>query len=123
MPSITLRELPHDLRLLRIAKVQAVGRTHRSRAGAGYIARGFGDSVHGSELRIEIAPAAIAIERHGQAALAALYADYARIARAWAFDGIGLHHVVVLLPNPAFAANIRAGQQALQIAGEIACGG
>ena len=40
------RKLRHDLRLLRIAKVQAVRRRHRSRTSAGYFAGGFGHRMH-----------------------------------------------------------------------------
>ena len=56
---------------------------------------------------IEIAPAAVAIERHGESALRTLDADHARIARARAFHGVGLHHGIVLLPDPALAADVR----------------
>src|ERR1700733_1126555 len=101
-----------------IAKVQAIRCAHRGRARASHVACGFGDRVHGSELRIEITPAAVAIESHSQATLAAFNADYAGIAGAGAFDGIGLHHMIVLLPNPALAADIGAGQQALEITRE-----
>ena len=64
-----LRELPHDLRLFRIAEVQAIGRGHRSCSRAGHFARGFGDGVHRAERGIEIAPASVAIERHREPAL------------------------------------------------------
>ena len=66
-----LRELPHDVRLFGIAEVQAVGGADRSGAGAGHVARGFRHGMHGAQARIEIAPASVAIERHGQAALRA----------------------------------------------------
>ena len=116
-----LRELPHDVRLLRVSEVQAIGRPDRRRARTGHVARGFGHSVHGSQPRIQIAPAAVAVECHRQASslLRSLNPDHAGIARARAFDGVGLHHMIVLLPDPTLAANIRACQQTLQVAGKI----
>ena len=91
-----------------------------SRAGASHVARGFRDSVHRAQPRIEIAPASVAVERHGQPALRALDADHAGIARARAFHRVGLHHVIVLLPDPALAADVGTGEQSLQIGGEVA---
>ena len=108
------------MRLLRIGEVQAVGRADWHCAGASNVARGFGNSVHRAEARIEIAPAAVAIERHGQPAFGPFNADHTGIARTRAFDGIGLYHVIVLLPDPAFAADIRARQQTLEIISEVA---
>ena len=64
-------KLGHDLRLFGIAEVEAVGGGHRRGAGAGHLARGFGNGVHGAELGIHGAPAAVAVESHGQAALVA----------------------------------------------------
>ena len=64
-------KLRHDLGLLGIAEVEAVGGGDGRCAGAGNFARGFGDGVHGAEFGIEIAPAAVAVERHGEAALVA----------------------------------------------------
>ena len=67
-----LRELPHDVGLFGIAEVEAVGRGNRSRAGTCDFAGGLGDGVHRAQARIEIAPASIAVERHGKAALRGL---------------------------------------------------
>ena len=64
-------KLRHDLGLLRIAEVEAVGGGHGSCAGAGHFARGFGHGVHRAQLGIEIRPAAVAVERHREAALVA----------------------------------------------------
>ena len=52
-----------------IAEVEAVGGGHGRCAGAGHLAGGFGHGVHGAQLGIEIGPAAVAVQRHGQAAL------------------------------------------------------
>ena len=115
-----LRELPHDVRLLWIAEIQAIGRAHRSRTRASHVACRIGDGVHRPKLRIEIAPPAVAIERHGEPALRALDADDASIPGARTFNRVGLHHVVVLLPDPTLPADIRTGEQVLQVAREIA---
>src|SRR5580704_5911341 len=61
-----LRELPHDVRLFGIAEVEAVGRGQRSCSRTGDLARCLGNGVHRTEARIEIAPASIAVESHGQ---------------------------------------------------------
>src|SRR5581483_2744048 len=79
----------------------------------------FRDGVHRAKLRIEIAPAAISIEGHRESALRALNANYAGIAGTGTFDRVGLHHRIVLLINPAFAADVFTGQQPPQIVGEI----
>src|ERR1700722_3099280 len=112
------------MRLFRIAKVEAIGCGYWSRARTCPLARSLSHSVHGAQPRIEIAPAAIAIESHGQptlrvAGVCSLDADYAGIARARRFHGVGLHHVIILLPHPALAADIRAGKKLLQSRGEI----
>src|ERR1019366_9760392 len=67
-----LRKLPHDVRFFRVAEVEAVGGADRSRSGASHFAGSFGDRMHGAETRIEIAPAAVAVERHGQSTIGAL---------------------------------------------------
>src|ERR1700686_5877866 len=105
-PVNRLRKLPHNVRLFWVAEVEAVGGTDRSRSGASYFAGGFGDRVHSAETRIEIAPAAVAVERHGQSASGALDADDATIARPGRVDRVGLHHMVILLPDPTLRANV-----------------
>ena len=75
--------------------------------------------MHRAKARIEIAPASIAIERHGESAIGTLDANDAGIARSWCFDRIRLHHVVILLPHPAFRADVWARQQTLELDREI----
>src|SRR5579863_3044672 len=64
-----LRELPHDVRLLRIAEVQAVRRSYWSRTRTRHLARGLGDRMYRAQSRIEIAPPSIPVERHRKPAL------------------------------------------------------
>src|SRR5579864_4020825 len=108
-----LGELPHDRRLLGISEIQAIGCADWIRPGTGDLARGFSDRMHGPEPRIEIAPASIAVESHRQATLRALDANDSGIAGTRRLDRIGLHHVVILLPHPALAANIRTAEKLL----------
>src|ERR1039457_5198231 len=118
-PIDRLRELPHDVRLFGIAEVQAIRCSHRSGSRARHFARRLRDRVHRAQPRIQMAPAPIPIQRHRKPALRALNANHARVARSRRFNRVGLHHVVVLLPHPTFAANIRACQQLLQIRSEV----
>src|SRR5947207_12958393 len=53
-----LRKLPHDVRLLRIAKVEAIRRANWSCSRARHISPRFRDRMHRSQLGTEIAPAA-----------------------------------------------------------------
>ena len=111
-------ELSHDWRLFRIPKVQAVSRRHWSRAGASHVAGRFRHCVHGAQFGIEIAPAPVAIQRHGQRPLRALDANQSGISTR-PLHGVGLHHVLVLLMNPVFGADIRRSQQHLEVCGEV----
>src|SRR5580693_856258 len=113
----SLRKLPHDVRLLGIAKVETVGSAHWSCSRTGHLARSLGDGVHRTQPRIEITPAAVAIERHRKSTLRLarvwiLNTNYTCIARTRCLDRVGLHHVIVLLPDPALAADVCASQKA-----------
>ena len=69
MPSMASRELGHDLGFFGVAEVEAVGGGDGSGPGAGDFAGGFGDGVHRTKLGVEVAPASVAGESHGNAAL------------------------------------------------------
>ena len=107
------RQLGHDLWLFRVAEIKAVGGGHRGRAGTSHLARRFGDRVGSSQLGVQVAPAFIAVERHGQAAVRTLDAHHARLT-ARALHRIGLHHRLVLLVDPVLGADIRGGEQSPQ---------
>ena len=68
-PIDRLRKLPHDVGLLRIAKIQAVGPANGSSTGARHIACGFSHGVHGTKAGIEVAPASVAIKSHRESTL------------------------------------------------------
>ena len=72
-----------------------------------------GHSVHRPDSGIEIAPASVAIESHGQTAIRPFDANHAGISGTRGLDCVGLHHVIVLLPDPAFAGDVWAGKQTL----------
>src|SRR5262249_24764153 len=110
-----LRKLPHDVRLLGIAEIQAIGRSHRSRARTRDIPRRFSDCMHAAQFRIEIAPAPVAIKRHGQSTLGTFNSNYSAVAGSGSFDCVGLHHGVVLLIDPTLTADVLACQHALQV--------
>src|SRR5438270_2463735 len=76
--------------------------------------------MHCAQSRIEITPAAVSIQCHGKTTIGPLDAYYAGISRARRFDGVGLHHVVILLPYPTLAANIGTGKELLEACSEIA---
>src|ERR1700720_2404630 len=81
--------------------------------------------MHRAQPRVEITPASVSIERHRQPALRRswiriLDADYARVARSWSLDRVGLHHVIVLLPHPALAADVWAGKKLLETSSQVA---
>ena len=69
-------ELPHDFRPFWITEVQAVGRTDWRSPGARHVPRSFNHSKDGSSIRIEIAVAAVAIDRQGKRAIGALDANH-----------------------------------------------
>ena len=81
-----------------------------TRAGAGDVARRLGDGQHRAAARIEIAVAAVAVDRHRQRAIGALDAHDAR-AQPGSVDRVGAHHVVVLPVDPALARDRRRREQ------------
>ena len=56
-----LAELAHDFGLFGIAEVEAIRRGYGTRATTSDIARSFGDCVHCTDARPELAPAAVAV--------------------------------------------------------------
>src|SRR5262249_12231655 len=99
-------ELPHDAGALWVAKIEAVGRADWACAGTRDVPRGLGHSEHGAEVRIEIAVAAVAVERHRERAIRSLDAHHART-KPGEVDRVGAHHVIVLTINPPLAGNRR----------------
>ena len=106
-------ELPHDLRPLRVAEIQAVGGAERPAAGAGDVARRFSDRQDGAPIGVEVAVAAVAIDRHRQCALRALDSDDAGT-HARHVDRVRPHHVIVLPIDPALAGNGRRPEERQQ---------
>ena len=118
-------KLGHDLRLFGIAEVEAVGGGDGRGAGAGDFARGFGDGVHGAEFGIEVAPAAVAVERHGEAALVAWHVPVP-LMRMTPASPPGPCTVLVCTMesycsmDPALGADVGSGEELLEVGGEVA---
>src|SRR5208283_640625 len=109
-------KLSHNFGLLRISEVEAVCGGDGDRARRSNFAGAFGHGVHCAELGVEPAPAAIAVEGHGETAfLFPLFprslgpctfdSHYARFATG-ADHSVGLHHGIVLLVYPALGADV-----------------
>src|SRR2546422_426129 len=99
-------ELPHHFGFFGTAEIEAIRCGDGARAAAGYVAGCFGDSMHGADAGIELAPAAIAVggEREGalhDSGLRILDAHDSGIARAGARQSVCAHAGVVLLGDPA----------------------
>ena len=110
-----LGQLPHDLRLLGIAEVQAVGERERPRAGARDVARRLGHRRDRAGARIEPAPARVAVDRHRERlarrrAVLALHAHQRGVA-AGTDHRVALHQRVVLALDPGLRAEVRRIEQ------------
>ncbi len=110
-PLNSFSKSPVDLGLVRIAKVQAVGNSYGAPTCTHHISGGFADSDLCSLtwIQVDISPVAVGFER--QAAVCAFDAHDCCIARARPNDGVGTHHRVVLLENPALRRNIGSREQ------------
>ena len=96
-----------------LPKLRQLVAAERPGAGAGDVARRFGHREHRAAVRIEVAVAAVAVDRHRQRAIGAFDAHDAR-AEAGQVDGVGPHHVVVLAIDPALAGDGRRAEQRQQ---------
>ena len=96
-----LFELPHDLRALGIAEVQAVGDRDRLATDARDVARRLRHRMRSAEARVEIAPAGVASHRHRDPSFAlAGEAHHRGIALSRANRRSDADHVVVLAVGP-----------------------
>ena len=107
------RELPHDLRPLRVAEVEAVRRRHGPCPRAGDVARRLRRRQHGSAVRVQVAVPPVAVEGEGERPAGALDADHPRPS-AGGQQRVRPHHVVVLARDPALARHRRRRQQGRQ---------
>ncbi|CAM5528991.1 hypothetical protein STENM327S_01645 [Streptomyces tendae] len=95
-----LRELPHDLRVLRGTEVQAVRDRQRLRAGGRHVAVRLRQRQLRARVRVELGVPAVAVGRHRDAqARLRVDADHARVL-GHRQDGVALHEAVVLLGDP-----------------------
>ena len=106
-------ELGHDLRLFRIAEVQAIGGADRFGSDGREVPAAFGNGQSRSFLRVERTVTAVAVQCHGQRDARVFNANHRGVA-AWSLRRISAHHVVVLLVNPALGADVRGSEQGLE---------
>ena len=110
-----LFELPHDLRPLRIAEVQAVGDGQRLAADAGDVAGRLGHRVRRAQARLQIDPARIAADAEGHAACALPgEAHHRRVALPGPHRGADADHVIVLLVDPLLGGDGGRGEDQKQ---------
>ena len=106
-------ELAHDFRAFGAAEIEVVGQRERAGADRAQIAPRLGDGLHSAQNRVGLAIARRAVGGERQRLGGAVNAHDCGIAARPA-DGIAHHHVVVLLPDPAPRAEVRAARQPFQ---------
>ena len=114
-----LFELAHDLGLLGIAEVQAVGDADRPGPDAGQVPAGFGHGDPGPCPRIEPGVEGVAVQGHGQGLLRALDPEHGRVG-AGQEDRVHLDHVVVLAEDPFLVGDRRRGEEPEEDIAEVA---
>src|SRR4030095_4395941 len=95
-----LAKLPHDLRLLGIAEVEAVGDAERLTTAAHPVAGGLDHGGHAPDIRIELAVAAVAVDAERQRLAGAFDAHDRRV-------GAGPDHRIAP-PHPTRLGKTRA---------------
>ena len=110
------RELPGDVRLLRVAEVEAVREPERLGADAGEVGGALEHRLDRALVRIAGHPPAVPVDRHRQGALAAIRGEgeHGGVGRLGAADRARAHDRVVLLERPALARDARRAQQGQQ---------
>ncbi len=106
-------ELAHDLRLLGISEVQAVGDRERPRSDAGDRARRLRDGQRRAAVGIESAEEGIDVALQGQGLRGSLDPHDRGVAPG-TLDRVRADHVVVLRPDPGLLGHVRAGEDAAQ---------
>ena len=109
-----LFERPVDLRLVRVAEVEAVGDSQRFAPGANHVARGLGHGNLPAPARVEVDVAPIAIGLDGEAFVGAFEPHQRRIARPRPDDRVRAHHRVVLFEDPALRGDVGCAEQGQQ---------
>ncbi len=117
-PPDALFQLPVDLKLFRIAEVEAVGDGQGPGAGTGEIPRRFRNRYRPAGIGIEIAIATVAIGGQGNTFAGPLYAQHRGIAPR-SHHGVNLDVMVVLAIDQLLASDIRRGKQLQQNGGNI----
>ena len=108
-----LAELEEDLRLLRVAEVEAVGDAERPRAGAGDVARRLGHGGLAALVRVERDAARVAVHGHRERRTRCPAPGARRRRRPGPSTVDACTRGVVLLVHPALARDVRAVEQEL----------
>ena len=141
-----LLELPEDFRVVGIAEVEVVGRTHRHGPGAGQIAASLGDGGLTALIGVEVHVATIAIHGEGHVFVrqrgrrlepvggprlgcgilglghretVALDADHRSVTAGANYRAVA-DHVVVLAINPVLGGDGVVGKQSFKVAHRVA---
>lgn len=118
-----LRELPHDLGVLRAAEVQAVRHSGGHGTGHGDVAVRLGECQAGALLRIELAVPAVGVGRDGEAESALFVdADHAAVVGE-AQRRVAEHVGVVLIGDPALVRQVRRAEQFEELLAQHAVAG
>ena len=104
------RELPGDVRLLRVAEVEAVGQPERLGADAGEVGRALEHGLDRAAVGVAGDAAAVAVDRDGDRA-AARQREHRGVGRLGAAHGARADEAVVLLERPAARGEVGGAQQ------------
>ena len=122
-PTGRLGELPHHLRILGAAEVQAVGDGDGHRAGGSDVAVRLGQRELSPCVRVEPGEAPVAVGREGDAQPGLLGQAHDPGVLRPGEHGVTEHDPVVLLDDPAAAAQVRGGHHPQQQGAEVGRGG
>ena len=117
-----LGELPHHVRVLGRAEVQAVGDRQRRRSACRDVAVGLGERQLRAGVRVELGEPAVAVGRHRDAEVRLVVdADHAGVGRLRE-HGVAAHVAVVLVGDPRLVAQVRRRHQREQRRAQLVAG-
>ena len=99
-------KLPVHLRVVRVAKVQAVRDRRRHCTCAADVSGSFRHGNRGPDLGVRLHVARVAIDRQGQRLVCAPHRHHAGVGRPVGRAVDGPNHAVVLLPNPTLRRDV-----------------
>ena len=114
-----LLQLVVDLRLLRVAEVEAVGDGQRRRAGCGDVAARLGDGHRTTGPGVEPSEASIAVDSQGERLGELPEAEHSGISRTGLDHRARLHLVVVAAVDGALARDVGGGEERTEDASRL----